>query len=480
MTLWTAGEAAAATGGQSTGAWEAMGVSIDTRTLQPGDLFVALQAARDGHDFVAEALDKGAAAALVRHVPDGVAADAPLLIVKDVLAGLEDLGRAARARTDARVVAVTGSVGKTSTKEMLRAMLGDQGRTHASVASYNNHWGVPLTLARMPSDTEYAVIEIGMNHPGEIAPLARMARPHVAMITTVAPAHLEAFESIEGIAVEKASILEGLEEGGTAVLNNDCSTAAILQAKAHDVQRRDIGFGEHGFDFKLLSAEVQGDATVVQATAHGASLLFKVGAAGRHFAMNGLGALAAAEALGADLAIAAQSLGRWSPYEGRGAREVICLDPVDTHLTLELIDDCYIANPTSMAAAREVLAGAEVTHDIGRVSKGRRIAFVGDMKELGSQADVMHKDLASLAAMENIDVVHCVGPLMRHLHAALPEPQRGLWGETAEELATHVPRRLDSGDVVLVKGSLSMKLALVVTAIRKMGHPVAPGDNGDG
>ncbi len=209
MILWTASDAAAATGGTAQGAWQATGVSIDTRTLQPGDLFVALKVARDGHDFVGDALKKGAAAAIVSHIPDGVDEDAPLLLVDDVQTALEALGCAGRARTQARVVAVTGSVGKTSTKEMLAQMLGSQGRTHASVASYNNHWGVPLTLARMPADADYAVIEIGMNHPGEIAPLAKMARPHVAMITTVGTAHLEAFDNIEGIAVEKASILEG-------------------------------------------------------------------------------------------------------------------------------------------------------------------------------------------------------------------------------------------------------------------------------
>ncbi|WP_415402486.1 UDP-N-acetylmuramoyl-tripeptide--D-alanyl-D-alanine ligase [Tateyamaria sp. SN3-11] len=475
MTLWSAEEAAQATGGRATEEWTATGVSIDTRTLEPGDLFVALKDVRDGHDFVAQALEKGAAAALVTHVPEGVAADAPLLIVEDVLAGLEALGVAARARCDARVVAITGSVGKTSTKEMLRAILSDQGRAHASVASYNNHWGVPLTLARMPMDTEYAVIEIGMNHPGEIAPLAKMARPHVAMITTVAAAHLEAFDDIAGIAVEKASIIDGLEYGGTAILNNDCSTAAILQAKAHDAKRRDIGFGEHGFDFILKSVDLLRDTTVVQAEAHEIPLLFKIGAVGKHYAMNGLGALAAAEALGADLALAAQSLGRWSPYQGRGAREVIVLDPVDTHMTLELIDDSYNANPTSMAAALDVLAAAEVTNDIGRVSKGRRIAFVGDMKELGADGAVMHADLCDLEAMAKIDVVHCIGPLMENLHSALPAQKQGQWTDTAEEMAALVPRRLDSGDVVLVKGSLSMKLALIVDAIRKMGHPVDMG-----
>ena len=471
MSLWTAADAAAATGGSVTSDWIATGVSIDTRTLEPGDLFVALQAVRDGHDFVAQALEKGAAAALVTRVPDGVDPDAPLLIVADVLEGLEALGIAARARTDARVVAITGSVGKTSTKEMLRAMLSDQGRTHASVASYNNHWGVPLTLARMPVDTEYAVIEIGMNHPGEIAPLAKMARPHVAMITTVAAAHLEAFEDIAGIAVEKASILEGLEPGGVAILNNDCSTAAILQAKAHDVKRRDVGFGEHGFDFVLKSVDLGRDATVVQAVANDAPLLFKVGAVGRHYAMNGLGALAAAEALGADLALAAQSLGRWSPYQGRGAREVIALDLADTRMTLELIDDSYNANPTSMAAALEVLAAAQVTNDIGRVSKGRRIAFVGDMKELGPDGPDMHADLANLDAVDAIDTFHCIGPLMQNLHEALPAEKQGLWTATADEMEARVARRLDSGDVVLVKGSLSMNLARIVDAIRKMGHP---------
>jgi UDP-N-acetylmuramoyl-tripeptide--D-alanyl-D-alanine ligase len=476
MTLWTATEAAEATGGRAQGDWQATGVSIDTRTLEPGDLFVALQAARDGHDFVAQALAQGAAAALVSRVPDGVAADAPLLIVHDVQAGLEALGRAARARTDARVVAITGSVGKTSTKEMLAQMLGDQGRTHASVASYNNHWGVPLTLARMPRDTEYAVIEIGMNHPGEIAPLAKMARPHVALITTVAAAHLAAFPNIEGIAVEKASIIEGLEYAGTAVLNNDVETAAILQSKAFDMKRRDVGYGWHGFDYILKSVELQGDTTVVQAEANGKPLMFKIATPGQHFAMNGLGALAAAEALGADLALAAQSLGRWTPYKGRGAREVICLDPVETHLTLHLIDDAYNANPTSMAAALEVLAAAAVTNDIGRVSKGRRIAFLGDMKELGPQGGTLHADLANLPAMAKLDIVHCIGPLMRELYDVLPDHQRGKWTQTSAEMLPGLRARLDSGDVVLAKGSLSMKLGLIVDGIRKMGHAATPDD----
>ncbi len=471
MALWTSRDAAQATSGQATRDWACTGISIDTRTLQAGDLFVALKAARDGHDFVAQALEKGAAASLVTHVPEGVPQDAPLLIVEDVQAALEALGIAGRARTDARILAITGSVGKTSTKEMLRTMLSEQGRTHASVASYNNHWGVPLTLARMPQDSEFAVIEIGMNHPGEIAPLAKMARPHVALITTVAAAHLEAFEDINGIAVEKASILEGLEYGGSAILNCDIETAPILYAKAHDMKRKDVGFGVDGFDYKLKEVTVQDEVTLVQADVDGTPLLFKLGAPGRHFAMNALGALAALVELGADLGLAVTALGRWTPYDGRGVREVIHLDSGDDRMTLQLIDDSYNANPTSMAAALEVLAAATVTNDIGRVSKGRRIAFLGDMKELGPDASRLHADLAALESVQSIDVFHCIGPLMRNFYDALPDSRRGLWCETSEEMAGLAAKKLDSGDVVMAKGSLSMALARVVDAIRKMGHP---------
>ncbi len=470
MSLWTSDAAAAATGGKVTTPWQANGVSIDTRTLQPGDLFVALKDVRDGHEFVAQAFEAGAAAALVAHVPDGVEPEAPLLIVDDVLAALEALGRARRAEVSAQVVAITGSVGKTSTKEMLRAILGDQGRVHASVASYNNHWGVPLTLARMPQDTEFAVIEIGMNHPGEIAPLAKLARPNVALITTVAAAHLEAFDDITGIAVEKASILEGLEPGGVAVLNCDLETSAILFAKAHDMKRREIGFGRHGFDYILKDVQIADDVTVVQAEHDGVPILFKLSAPGTHFAMNALGALASAELMGADLALATQSLGRWTPYVGRGVRETIALDVVDEDMTLQLIDESYNANPTSMAAALEVLAAATVQDGVGRVSKGRRIAIIGDMKELGPTGADLHAGLADLPSVAVLDRVHCIGPLMKHLYDALPDDKRGLWYETSAELAADLRGKLDSGDVVMVKGSLSMKLAQIVDAIRKMGH----------
>ncbi|WP_412563516.1 UDP-N-acetylmuramoyl-tripeptide--D-alanyl-D-alanine ligase [Thalassobius sp. MITS945101] len=471
MTLWTAEEAAAATGGQAIGDWAVTGVSIDTRTIQPGDLFVALKAARDGHDFVAQALAKGAGAALVSHRPEGVAEDAPLLIVEDVLPGLEALGIAARARTAAQVVAVTGSVGKTSTKEMLRDVLSAQGKTHVAEASYNNHWGVPLTLARMPADTEFAVIEIGMSNPGEIAPLARMARPHVAMVTTVAAAHLEAFENIDGIAHEKAAIFEGLEPNGTAVSNGDLGTAAILEAKAAEKAGKTLLFGEAERNaYQITKLSLIDTVTVAEGQAGDLPVLYKIMAAGRHFAVNGMGVLAVVEALGLDVALAAADLARWLPPAGRGMRERIQLDPVLSEQVVELIDDAFNANPTSMTAALEVLAAAKPQDGLGRIEKGRRIAVLGDMLELGPEEMQLHEAVAELPFLAEIDLIHCVGPRMNRLWAKLSDNIRGDWVEEAETMADRAHRLIDAGDVVLVKGSKGAKVSKVVDAIRKLGH----------
>ncbi|MGI3209709.1 UDP-N-acetylmuramoyl-tripeptide--D-alanyl-D-alanine ligase [Roseovarius tibetensis] len=479
MTLWTATAAAEATGGRATADWTAQGVSIDTRSLQKGDLFVALKAARDGHDFVADALSKGAAAAMVDHVPDGVAEDAPLLVVDDVQTALEALGRAGRARMKGRVVAVTGSVGKTSTKEMLRDILGAQGRTHAAEASYNNHWGVPLTLARMPRDTKYAVIEIGMNHPGEIAPLARMARPDVGIVTTVAAAHLAAFDDLDGIAREKASIFEGLGPEGTAIINTDLETTPILRDAARAVGAHVVGFGVEADDCCLKSVRLVDDRTIAEAEIGGERILFRIQSPGRHFAMNGLAVLAATRALDLDMALAVMALGQWTPYAGRGARQVIRLDRADDAHSVLLYDDSYNANPASVGAALEVLAAARVTHDIGRVARGRRIAYLGDMKELGPDGPEMHRALADHPAMEGIDLIHTVGPLMQGLAQALPAPKRGRHCDTAQEMAARVRHELDAGDVVLVKGSLSTGLSAVVQAIRKLDQEI-PGREGHG
>jgi UDP-N-acetylmuramoyl-tripeptide--D-alanyl-D-alanine ligase len=471
VTLWTAQEAAAATGGQAIGDWSVNGVSIDTRTLQTGDLFVALKAARDGHDFVVQALAKGAGAALVTHRPEGVAEDAPLLIVDDVLPALEDLGRAARARTGAKVVAVTGSVGKTSTKEMLRDVLSAQGKTHVAEASYNNHWGVPLTLARMPEDTEFAVIEIGMNHPGEIAPLAQMARPHVAMITTVAAAHLEAFENIDGIAHEKAAIFDGLEPDGVAVTNGDLDTAPILEAKACEKAAQTLLFGEAARNsYRIKDLKLIDTVTVAEGQAGDLAVLYKVMAAGRHFAVNGMGVLAVVDALGLDVALAATDLARWLPPAGRGAREQVVLDPVMREQVVELIDDAFNANPTSMVAALEVLAAAKPTDGLGRINKGRRIAVLGDMLELGPDEMTLHAAIADLPFLDQLDLIHCVGPRMNLLWAALPDGLRGDWVEEADAMAENAHRLIDAGDVVLIKGSKGSKVSKVVDAIRKLGH----------
>ena len=474
--LWTAQDAATATAGRTTTAWVANGVSIDTRTLQPGDLFVALKDIRDGHDFVGQALAKGAAAALVSHIPEGLAPDAPLLIVPDVLAALEDLGRAARARTAARVVGVTGSVGKTSTKEMLRVVLGGQGRVHAAEASYNNHWGVPLTLARMPVETDFAVVEIGMNHPGEIAPLAVMAQLDVAMITIVAPAHLEAFESIEGIAVEKAAILDGLRAGGTAILPGDLPVSGILLDKARAVgaKIRTFGAGE-GLDYTLLSVDLGPAATVVRAARAGVPMLYKVRSPGRHFASNGLGVLAVADALGLDPMIAANDLGRWAPPAGRGTRERIVMDAVE-ETTFDLIDDAFNANPASLAASLDVLIAATPEDGVGRVGKGRRIAILGDMLELGPQEAALHAAIAQHPGLATVQIIHCVGARMKLLHAALPRSQRGEWVATAAELAARARMLIDAGDIVLVKGSKGIKVSLIVDALRKLGQraPLTP------
>ena len=478
MPLWTSADAAKATGGTTT-EWQSTGVSIDTRTLHPGDLFVALKADRDGHDFVAQALAKGAAAAMVTHRPEGVAPDAPLLIVPDVLKALEALGIAARARTTAKVVGVTGSVGKTSTKDMLRAILSGQGRTHASAASYNNHWGVPLTLARMPADTQFAVIEIGMNHPGEIAPLARMSRLDVAMITTVAAAHLEAFESIDGIAHEKAAIMDGLSPEGIAVLNADIATTPILLAKARAVGATPVLFGQAPTaDYRLLDARIVDEATVARATRHGQPLLFKVLTPGKHFAVNALGALAVAEALGTDTTIATCDLGLWQPPAGRGMRERILLDRVD-ETYFDLIDDAFNANPASMAAALDVLIAATPQDGIGRVGAGRRIAILGDMLELGPTEATLHEAIAQHRNLNAIAPIHCIGPRMKSLWLALPRAQRGEWVETAAELAIRARNLIDAGDIVLVKGSKGAKTSLVVDALRKMGQAAAPKQGAD-
>ncbi|WP_296477485.1 UDP-N-acetylmuramoyl-tripeptide--D-alanyl-D-alanine ligase [Roseinatronobacter sp.] len=466
MTLWTAQDAAQATGGRGTSDWQASGISIDTRSLQPGDLFIALSAARDGHEFVAQAFEKGAAAAIVSHHPEGVPADAPLLIVPDVMAALTALGAAGRARAKARVIAVTGSAGKTSTKEMLREMLSDFGQTHAAEASFNNHWGVPITLARLDPAADFAVIEIGMNHPCEIEPLARLAQPHLAMITTIAAAHLEAFDDLDGIAHEKASIFKGLKPGSHAVYPCDLPTSPLLETAAQQAGAQLYPFGA-GSDLVRMHDMTQTETALVMRALIGETrLAVRLTNSGAHFGMNALGCLAVAQALGLDLVRAAMALGRWQPPSGRGLRETITLDAVE-QLHFILIDDAFNANPASVEAALDLLASLKPARAQSGQA-GRRIAILGDMLELGPQETALHKAIGNLPAMSHVDLVHCVGPRMASLHASLPQRKRGRLVTQADDLARIAHLLVAPGDIVLVKGSKSSFVSRVVDSLRNL------------
>ncbi len=451
MTLWNSLDLVEATGGVMRTGFAASGVSIDTRTLRPGDLFVALGGeARNGHAFVADALLRGAGGALVAWVPEGVAADAPLLVVDDTLAGLHRLGGFARSRFAGRLVAVTGSVGKTTTKEMLRCILAEQGETHAAEASYNNHWGVPLTLARLPAGAAYGVIEIGMNHPGEIAPLARLARPHVAVVTTVEKTHIGHLGSLEAIADEKASIRDGLESGGMLVLPGDSPLLGRLRARAGRVRALTFGSAPDA-DACLLEAAADAEGTDVTAAILGRELHFRLPAPGRHMAMNATAALLAAAALGADAARGAAALARFTPVAGRGSRRLVRV-PCGKAL---LLDESYNASAASVRAALAVLALQPAA---------RRVAVLGDMLELGAAGPEEHASLAPDVA-RGADLLLTCGTLMRGLHDAVPPALRGGHADEAAALGKLVAASLRPGDAVLVKGSLGSRMKLVVQAI---------------
>jgi UDP-N-acetylmuramoyl-tripeptide--D-alanyl-D-alanine ligase len=439
---------------------ELPGISIDSRSIGKGEAFFAIKGDnRDGHEFVEAALKAGAGLAVVASAQSARFTDAPLLIVDDVLDALRALARAARARTSAKVIAVTGSVGKTGTKEALRLALSPDGETHVSAASYNNHWGVPLSLARCPQAVKYAVFEIGMNHAGEITPLTQLVRPHVAIITAIEPVHLEYFGSLEKIADAKAEIISGIEPGGAAVLNRDNGQYARLAAaaKAAGVSRI-VSFGEDAqSDARLLRASLQADSSTVEARILGEPVTYKLGAPGRHIVLNSLAVLAAVALVGADLALAALALVNLKPAAGRGARATLSV-PGGAAL---LIDESYNANPASMAAAIALLGQAPVK------KRGRRIAVLGDMLELGPPGPELHRALAGPLAAANVDLVFCSGPLMRSLWEALPSSRRGGYAETAAALEPAVLDVIRDGDAVMVKGSLGSKMGPIVKALER-------------
>ncbi|PRY79032.1 UDP-N-acetylmuramoyl-tripeptide--D-alanyl-D-alanine ligase [Yoonia maritima] len=466
--LWTGEDVVAAIGGHGPDDWSATGVSVDTRTLRKGDLFVALKHIADGHDYVAEAFEKGAVAAIVCQAPTGVSDDMRLVTVPDTLRALRDLARAARFRAKAQIVAVTGSVGKASTIGMLRIMLSGQGTCHASQASYVNQWDVPLSLATLPPDADFAVIKIGARRPGDIGPLSQLVQPHVAIVTRVAPEHLEAFGSITAIAHEKASIFDGLGKDGVAIFHGDDETAVHLRAGTGE--GLPTSFGKAGNDWALRNVRLSRDVTVILANGQGQDYLFKLSVPGRHFAVNALGALAAVTAMGVDTVTATLDLAHWAPSTGRGTRERIVLDPANDGETIELLDDAFNANPTSVDTSLEVIAASEPHDNVGRIIKGRRVVILGDMGGLGAGAAQLHGALAQNCHLQKMDQVHCAGPLMYHLWRALPQHQRGQWAESPADLVPQVSRMLDAGDVVLVKGSAGSKISLVVDAIRKLGH----------
>ena len=437
------------------------GLSIDTRTIKPGEAFFAIQGEnRDGHEFVEAALQAGAGLAVVaRQKMAAMPQGAPLLIADDALAGLNDLAKASRARSQAKIVAVTGSVGKTGTKEALRLVLGKQGETHASAASYNNHWGVPLSLALMPQSAKFGVFEIGMNHAGEITPLTKLVRPHVAIVTTIAPVHLEFFGTLAAIADAKAEIFLGVEPGGTAVLNADNPQFAHLKRAAQVAGVKHIvAFGESGgADAHLAKVSLQAETSTVQASILGRDVTYKLGAPGRHVVENSLAVLAAAQLLGADLALAALALADLKAPAGRGERVTLEL-PGGAVL---LIDESYNANPVSMRAALALLG------QVPMKGMGRRIAVLGDMLELGPEGAALHADLADAVTGNAVDLVFCSGPLMKSLWDALPSGRRGGYADTSAALEPEILGAIAANDAVMIKGSLGSRMSPIVKALRR-------------
>lgn len=478
--LWTAYEAAAATGGTlllpgGAGAvadgraaaadrWQVGGISFDTRSLAPGDLFAALEGDRDGHDFLGAARDAGAVAALVHKVPDDAPAGLPLLKVADTLGGLEALGAAARDRCFGRLIAVTGSVGKTTVKEMLRAALGQKARVHAARASFNNHLGVPMSLGTLPATSDYGIFEIGMNHAGEITPLTALVKPHVAIITAIAPAHLENFDNIEGIARAKAEILTGLRPGGAAVLPADSEHFGLLRdaATAAGVERI-LPFGETvmpGAWRLVFYDEAEGWAEAVDP--QGLRFSFMLRAPGRHMALNALAVIAAAEAAGARREDVLTGIGQFTPGAGRGARRTLTLEKG----TAEVLDESYNANPASMRAALALLKAAKPR------ASGRRIVVLGGMKELGSTGPALHAALAEPIADAGAAAVYLAGKEMGPLAAVLKDGTLKAHEQDATALLGRLNADLVDGDIVLFKGSNASRIgALLQQLMAKTGSP---------
>jgi UDP-N-acetylmuramoyl-tripeptide--D-alanyl-D-alanine ligase len=460
--LWTLDALVAATGGTVTGTPSQTmgGVSIDSRTIAKDDIFVAIKGEKmDGHDYVASACEKGAGIAIVTRINADYPKDLPLVIVSDdPLAAMERMGRAARARSHAKIIAVTGSVGKTSTKEMLRVALSASSETHASAASFNNHWGVPLTLARFPTTAGFGVFEIGMSHAGEITPLVGMVKPHVAIVTTVAASHLGQFNSLDEIADAKAEIFAGLVKGGHAVINRDSQYFDHLAevARSHGITSI-TGFGRHAqAEVRMEAVALRPECCCITANIFGEKVIYKLGMPGEHMAINSLAVLAAAKLAGADLARAALALSEAKPAKGRGGQ--IRLQHPDGELLL--LDESYNANPASVVAALALLSNLKS----GR--SGRRIAVLGDMLELGQFGEDLHRNLSHDIERNGIDRVYAAGPLMKHLWDVLPKEKRGGYAPQSTNLIEMLVNDLRANDCVMVKGSNGSRMSPIVEALK--------------
>lgn len=474
--LWSSDAMIAAMNGRPVGKLPEgiTGISIDTRTLRDGEAFFAIKGdALDGHDYATAAVAAGAALLVVAEakLPALGKLKAPMIVVDDVLAAMTRLGIASRERSHAQIIAVTGSVGKTTTKEALRHVLSEVGKVHASVASFNNHWGVPLTLARMPQDTDYGVFEIGMNHADEIRPLVKMVRPHVAIITLIAPAHLGHFKNLQEIATAKAEIFEGLLPGGYALLNRDDKHYKFLEKLAREAGVEHIkSFGENArADYRLMKLKLHDACSCMTARLAGEEVVAKVGAPGRHIVQNVLAVLGAAHLTGADMAKVALALSSLRAESGRGERHTLEI----AKGTFTLIDESYNANPASMRAAVELLASATPT------GKGRRIAVLGDMLELGKQSPRLHAELSSVIAANNINMVFLGGPEMAALKAAMPVEIRAEYRQSVEELQPQLLNTIRAGDVIMIKSSKGTGFSQIVkTLLQKYNtaEPLAPAE----
>ena len=461
--LWTAQEIEQATGGKATGPFEATGVSIDTRTLKIGEVYIALKGdALYGHDYVEAAFRAGASAAIVKK---GFTCAGTLVHVDDTMTALEKLGTASRARSTAKIIAVTGSAGKTGTKEMLSIVFSALGKTHASKKSFNNHWGVPLSLANMPKDTDYGIFELGMNHAGELTKLTAQVKPHIAIITTIEPVHIEFFKNAEAIADAKAEIFTGMGKEGIAILNLDNPHFARLNAHA---EKAGVGkvfsFGEdEEAQSRMIDCSLHADSTKVTADILGERVKYKLNIPGKHIALKSLRALTAVKAAGGNLDIAVEALKNSEPIEGRGNRILVTI--AENQPPFTIINESYNANPASMMAAFEVFAMVEPAPG------GRRIAVLGDMLELGKEGPLLHAGLANPLLKAKADLLFCCGPLMDALYQMLPPDWHGGHTKDSQMLAPLVTAIAKPGDVFLIKGSAGSKMSYVVQALQAMALP---------